>query len=619
MPSCFKTLEMGFIMRATFFGLEIGRTGLSHAQYGLDVTGHNLANLDTDGYTRQRIVSTAYDPFATIGRFAPVEQALVGGGVRVQILDQIRSAYLDRRFRTETTGNAYWDMRAQSLTYIESYFDNVNEQTSINYSLAEFFRAMTIVAQDPVSGAPRTLLQTSAMDLVQQLNNIYEGLIDFQKVENRAVETKTKDINRIADDIAELNKAIYGFEITGMIANDLRDKRNLLIDELARYIDVEYEEYPDKFGHTMMKVTIAGNILVDHDRTNRLGIGYVNNVLDGEEPVGMPYWLNRMEHTIGMREPKAEDYFNQSDFETDMDAFNAMVSAALQADVTAQPKMILLDMNRISGGELKAHIDMRDEMVGGVDSTKRGLPYYIEMVNNLARALVQEINAQHSQGWTNHPEGSETGINFFYEDNAFVTWIGAAPGDVLTWDPDQNGWVNSGGILFTDPAAFGYVRAFDVSQVTARNLRLSDEVIASAFNIAASSVQIQRAGVGDPEDLQQGNNVNMLALNRLFQATGIVINVGGIMKEIGSFDDYCTTIRFDVGSTLNTAKLAAETSRILTLAAENQRTAIAGVSLDEEMVHLVKFNHAYNGAARVITQMDDALDRLINGTGRVGL
>ena len=78
-------------------------------------------------------------------------------------------------------------------------------------------------------------------------------------------------------------------------------------------------------------------------------------------------------------------------------------------------------------------------------------------------------------------------------------------------------------------------------------------------------------------------------------------------------------VPFDVANTLHTAKQAGETSRVLTLAAENQRNAIAGVSLDEEMVGLVRYNHAYNGAARIITAMDDALDRLINGTGRVGL
>lgn len=556
-------------MRGTFFGLEIGRTGLTTAQFGLDVTGHNIANLDTAGYTRQRIVSTAHDPFSTIGKFAPVGQGLVGGGVRVQILDQIRSAYLDRRFRTESTTNAYWETRTQSLSYIESFFDNVNERTSINYTMSEFFRSMTIVAADPVSGAPRTLMQTAAMDLIQQLNMIYDGLIDFQKVEDRAVETKMGDVNRIARDIAELNKAIYGFEITDMIANDLRDKRNLLIDDLSRLVDISYEEYPDEYGHSMMRIKVAGDILVDHDWNNEMTDEWLPN---------------------------------------------------------------------IQGGELRAHLDMRDGVGAGADSRQRGIPYYIEMMNNLARSLVQEINRQHVQGWSDHPEGSKTGVLFFYDgidpnsppegvavfdENDPTLRIGTRFGSIIYFhedgavfdpnDPDQD-WSVVTGTEYS-------LTSDQLKNITAENITLSKAIKDSAFNIAASSARIGRAGEdgADSESLQRGNNENMNALYDIFRETGIRIQIDGEWRDIGGFSDYGTVIRFDVANTLHTAKQAGETSRVLTLAAENQRTAIAGVSLDEEMVGLVRYNHAYNGAARIITAMDDALDRLINGTGRVGL
>ncbi|MDR2571918.1 MAG: flagellar hook-associated protein FlgK [Oscillospiraceae bacterium] len=604
------------MMRSTFFGLEIGRTGLTTAQFGLDVTGHNIANVDTDGFTRQRIVSTANDPFATIGKFAPTGQGQVGGGVRVQILDQIRSAYLDRRFRTESTTNAYWQTRTQSLSYIESFFDNVNEKTSINYSMAEFFRSMTIVSQDPVSGAPRTLMQTAAMDLVKQLNMIYEGLIDFQKVEDKAVETKTGDINRIAQDIVELNKAIYGFEITGMIANDLRDKRNLLIDELATYVDIEYEEYPDKFGHSQMRIRIGGDVLVDHDRSHELIVGWVSNVLDGEERVAMPMWADK----ITVEKPDDPD---------DAAAWARYEAAVFEAS---------LNFAKITGGELRAHMDMRDGIGGGVDSTNRGIPYYIEMVNNLARALVQEINSQHVQGWSDHPDGSRTGILFFDDG------VDPGTGVAVFENPDGTGdriGTRFGSVIFyhdgnITPPGSPNDPSFDwdnitgteysltetqLKSITARNLNLSAAIIATPFNIAASDTRIGRAGEDDSEseNLQRGNNKNMLKLYDLFRKTDVRIMIDGQYRDIGGFDDYGTVIRFDVGNTLHTAKQAAETSRILTLAANNQRTAIAGVSLDEEMVGLVKYNHAYNGAARVITAMDDALDRLINGTGRVGL
>ena len=541
------------MVRATFFGLEIGKTGLTMSQLGLDVTGHNIANVDTRGYTRQRIVSTAYDPFATIGRALPVDQARVGGGVHVMIHDQIRSAYLDRRFRTENSTNAYWQKRTESLRYLESYFDNVNEETSINYSIARFFKAMKVLAEDTVEGAPRTLLQTAGKDLVQQLNLIYEGLIDLQETQNKAVLDSVGQINRIADEIAQLNKAIYGFEITGHVANDLRDKRNVLLDDLSTLVDIEYRDYPDGKGYTKLEVSIGGRVLVDHADTWQVCVREVpNKIPELKDADEAPVW-----EVVWMKDDPS-------------------------GKPIPDPDSPLI----LKGGELKAYIDMRDG--DGIDKNPRGIPYYIEMLNNLARALVQEVNTIHTQGWTDHPvDDSSTGIKFFEDFGA-----GTGPGYVV----DQE----------------------TLLSVTARNIRLSDEVEESEYNIACSSKMIVKQG--SPEELQRGNNENMNALYALFLKKDIALGdkaFGGI--AIGSFDGYATSIRFDVGNTLNTAIKTAENSNTLTIAAENQRLAIAGVSLDEEMTNLIRYQHAYNGAARVITAMDDALDRLINGTGRVGL
>jgi flagellar hook-associated protein 1 FlgK len=157
----------------------------------------------------------------------------------------------------------------------------------------------------------------------------------------------------------------------------------------------------------------------------------------------------------------------------------------------------------------------------------------------------------------------------------------------------------------------------DLSGLHIGNFRLSDEVMESEYNIAASTKQIIRNG--DPDDLQSGNNLNMNQLVLLFGRNNLFLEGADERIAFGSFDDFATRIRQAVASTTHVSRHSAETSRNLTHSAENQRLSIGGVSLDEEMTHMIRFNHAYNGAARVITAMDDALDRLINGTGRVGL
>ena len=546
------------MVRSTFFGLEIGKTGLTVSQIGLDITGHNIANVDTDGYTRQRIIATAYDPFATVGRALSVSQANVGGGVNIKVHDQIRSAYLDRRYRTENTANAYWQKRTESMRYLESYFDNTNEETSINFSLARFFEAMKVLAEDTVEGAPRTLLQTAGKDLVQQLNSIYNGLIDLQESQNQVVDVTVIRINQIADEIAQLNKSIYGYEITGYYANDLRDKRNLLVDELSALADVEYKEYADG-NHTKFEVSIGGKKLVNHVDTWTLGVREVNNgiaELGENKKVLQPYWK----------------YDNNGAAIPDADS-----------------ELVL------KGGELKAYLDMRDG--DAVNKNPKGIPYYVEMLNNFARALVQEVNKLHRQGFNDNVDGSWDGIDFFWakDEKGNYFELDASNNQIDLCDPDKLYLVNAG------------------------NICLSKEVEADVYNIACSSVKIEKKN-GTPDQLQRGNNENMNALYALFIKKDIALGdltTGGI--SIGSLDGYATSIRFDVGNTLNTAIKTADNYVTLTIAAENQRLAVAGVSLDEEMTNLVKYQHAYNGAARVITAMDELLDKLINGTGRVGL
>ena len=657
------------------------------SQLGLDVTGHNIANADTKGYTRQRLITTAYDPYSTIGRLLPVDDAKVGGGVKVKVLDQIRDAYLDRRYRTENNVNAYWTKRTQGLTYVEAYFDNVREETSINTSIDALFRAMKVLAEDTVEGAPRTLLREAGKDLSNHLNSIYASLVELQGLQNVAVKTTVGEINRIAREITDLNKSIYAYEVTDHLANDLKDKRNLLLDELSSLVDIEYREEPDGTGMTKLVVWIGteknagpGAIkLVDHDKYRELGIREVNNVLPDEDPVWEAYWINRLDtgpwnvFFIGPDgRPAGLDLINPginadhsnvsilSSIASDIDNLAINLATELNASgltATAQTMIdqlrelvrdvtvvnsgttvtvkiggtAFVDSNSIptpsyvqfggaagiprsfisNSGELQAYIEMRDS----TDVNTQGIPYYIEMLNNLSRALVQEINAQHRAGYNDPTKGSSTkGIDFF-EDG----WWEDISGNRIQYVSGY--WLDStntqvldalGGFL-SDPDAEGYTYVSNISNVTAKNIKLSAEVLASEFNIACSDVRIVKQGL--PEELQRGNNKNMNELYKLFNKTDISVN--GV--DVGSFDVYATNIRLDVAGTLNYAKKTLDSSTILTISVENQKKSVSDVSLDEEMTNMIKYQHAYSGASRVITAMDEALDVLINRTGRVGL
>ena len=531
-------------MRSTFSGLEIARTGLTVSQLGLDVTGHNISNVDTLGYTRQRLVTTAYEPNSTVGKFRPVSQALVGTGSVVKVLDQIRSSFLDRQYRTEESLFSYWEARTQGLNYLQSQFEGV-EGGTLNNSIQTFFARLTTEAMDTDSRDPRVILKQEAESLTFQFGMVYERLIDLQQRQDVAVTTIVDEINTIAQNIAVLNKSIYTYELNmNQIANDLRDKRNLLLDELSGIIDIDYSTSEDG----KLTVKIGGEELVNHINVRTLDCRTEPNAIPEESYlVHVPYWTD-----------SGDD----------------------------------LDFTNVQGGELKANIDLRDNG----NPSAPGIPHYIEQLNNLARALVQEINAVHRQGYT-YPgagETSVTGVDFFHVDQIM-------------------GLVDDG----TGTMIPGLVD--DLQSVTAKNFRLSQAILDNVNNVASSSVLINNDPNSAGYNPQMGNNENIRKLAEMIVKKDIGITIGGNNISIGGFDSYMTSIVVDVATTLRHSKTVLATKNTQLLDVDNQRTSISGVSLDEEMTNLIKYQHAYSGASRVITTMDEAIDLLINRTGRVGL
>ena len=517
-------------MRSTFFGIEIGRTGISVSQKGLDVTGHNIANVDTLGYSRQRLITTAYDPAVFAMKFKNTELGAVGGGSRVKILDQIRSVFLDRQFRTEQSLQSYWSTRTTGLSYVESLFEG-DDVAKLSQNIRDMFSAFNTLATEGNDSQQRIVVRSAAELLCDSFRQVYDRLEEQQQSQNLAVETVVKEINNYAENIAHLNKAIYFYELDGEPANDLRDKRNLLLDELSSFVDISYYETADN----KLVVEIAGSELVNYMTVNTMGT----------EPYVDPHTGNTYSNVCWL------------------DASGIPI-------VDGSGSTVLLTAAEL-GAELGSHMDLRDS----VSSVTPGIPYYLEKINTMARALVETVNAVHSAGYT-HPAngtGSVTGVNFF---------------DV----PGGN-----------------------ISNVTAKTISLSAEVIASEFNIAASTREIVLS-ITNPDTLQEGNQNNARMLYEIFNRTDIALSDG---TSIGGLNSYMDGVVLEVATALSKSKSFMSNHNIQMLAVTNQRTSIMGVSLDEEMTNLIKYQHAYSGSSRVITAMDEALETLINRTGRVGL
>ncbi len=497
-------------MGSSFGSLEIPKTGLFLSREALEVIGHNIANADTEGYTRQRLVTQSIDPYANGSRFLGINTSKVGRGVESVALDQIRSKYLDKEYRSESSDYGMWDTRTEELEYIETLFSE-DTDSSISKALADFYDSLNELSMDPVSEEIRTNVQQNAINLTETVNHYYNKLVGLQDAYNDKMAVVTEQINDYLTTIGDYNNQIYGFELSGEKANDLRDKRNLALDKLSEMINIEYEENTD--GE--LQVSVDGVMLVDHiDVTKLEARPDLTGVVSGQP-----------------------DYY--------------------EIYLEGTPTVFTF-----SSGELKAYQDLRD----GATLDDFGVPTMLDELNTLARSLAEEFNTVNNAGYT-IPYGaipSQTGID-----------------------------------LFEVPAG-GY------TDITAGNLEISTEFRASVYNLATSDQLVDLTAA----NTQQNNNVNALELLALTTKTDIA--------TVGSFEEYLNSLVVKTAIESAHASKMSESQYYIVANVQNRRQSMSGVSVDEEMVEMIKYQHAYTAASRIITTMDEALDVLINRTGLVG-
>ena len=330
---------------ASFYGLNIAKSGLYYSQSALNLTGHNIANVNTAGYTRQRLIGASLDPASNHGFLAPSAKGKVGGGTTVQALDQIRNSFIDRELRREYAGLGLLASKTDTLVYVESIF-NETVDSSLSSTMADFLKSLNALSNDAASGPLRTSVRQNAIKMTEAFSHYHNQLLEVQKTQNDAMVATVDRINNILADVAQYNKQIDVYELSGERANDLKDKRNLLIDELSQLVDISYS-FDD---NSRMSLFIGGQLMVRHQIAKQLVA-----VPDHDDPVTGLSGLNTI-------------YIDGTNNEAALD---------------------------FSGGELEAYRQMRD----GNSAVQVGIPRIIDQLNQLARSLAEQFNAVHRAGY----------------------------------------------------------------------------------------------------------------------------------------------------------------------------------------------------------------------------
>lgn len=293
-------------MRSTFFGLEMGRRALFTEQRALDITGHNIANANTEGYTRQVADMTATLPYTVPAFNSPVTPMQVGTGVEISQIKRIREGFLDTQIRKETTTLGYWESKQYALKKIEVILREPSDN-GLRTVMDKFWGSMQELSKNPESEGVRALVRETGVTLANTFNQLSKQLTDLKTDADTSIGIKVGEANNYASQINALNKEISVLQAAGQNANDLRDKRDLLIEKLSKLMNITYSE--DAAG--IVTVTVGGVNYVDAttavtgiiNTINKTGLGATLNwTLPPAGPVtitgGEIFGLNEVYTTI---------------------------------------------------------------------------------------------------------------------------------------------------------------------------------------------------------------------------------------------------------------------------------------------------------------------------------
>ncbi|MEK8131735.1 flagellar hook-associated protein FlgK [Paenibacillus filicis] len=533
-------------MRSTFTGIEISKRSLFTQQAALTTTGHNIANANTRGYTRQVVNMVAAKPIEYPGLMRSNVPGQMGQGVEFDHIKRIREKFLDDQMHNENKNLGDWSIRKDTMEKLEAIINEPSD-TGIRQTIEGFWNAWEELSKNPENTTARVLVKERALAMTDAFNQTSRQLSDLSRDLTENIGVKVTDANQKVSQIAQLNEAIYRIEGLGNNANDLRDQRDLLVDDLSKIINITYTE--DDRGYTVNMGTtplVAGNA--------------VSTVLTPD-----------------------------------------LVQDAAQAGI-------------LNSGEIYGMIQSRDFYVAN---------YQYQLDSMLKTMVTGDMKTTLPQGMV-VPEGTQ--LTLVNADGTTETrlFTGDIQARTLTANTDAivkgfNG-LHQLGYSASEPLKSGvpfFSLKSGATDFTAASVTVNPDIVSSVANISTSTRTYMD---GTTEKIVKGNNdmALLLADVRNKRVSFDPDSTGRPVLTDGTFDEFFRSIVGELGVQSQEAKRQATNQQILVDQVESQRSAVSGVSLDEEMANMIKFQHAYNAAARSLTTFDEMLDKVINSMGVVG-
>lgn len=566
--------------------LYIGSSGLQTSQNALNTTAHNLSNVDTTGYTRQQVQQSnrAYVTLSTDPKSIANKQT--GLGVTYSRVKQVRDYFLDKTYRKESGRSMFYEVSTEVMEEVESQLGELNGE-AFQTTMTDFWTAVQELSKDPSSSVTQGLIVQRASEFVQRASAVYDGLSSYQDNLNTQIRQNVDKINKYGNQLLTLNDQIRAIECGGVEhANDLRDARNQILDELAELTNMSFSE--DRYGS--VSVQIEGVDFVKDGTCYEIA-------MKTDEATGFvtPFWPMNASYTTRDDGTRVYNIDGAEVFDLSIE-----ISSDLGTDIGGLKAMLL------ARGDHRANYT--DLAEGKYDSISQSVVMNIQgefdqMIHNVV-TKVNDILAKAA----GVQEGQLT-INGKTDTYRYCTV-----------DPDGYMRMEDGSPiqLFTKVTTDGYekVTTDDGKEYWVMKEEKADspESLYTIGNLQVNPTLMQEPSklgfrlADGSEDKETAE-----ALKAAFTEEAYTLNPN--VQKKTTFVDYYTDLVSQVANSGYVFRSIYENQVSTVEATQSAREQVIGVSTDEELSNMIKFQNAYNASSRYINVISEMLEHIISTLG----
>ncbi|MDR1099135.1 MAG: flagellar hook-associated protein FlgK [Treponema sp.] len=628
-------------MTSTFQGIEIGKRGVQAHQQALNITGHNLTNASTEGYSRQRVEFMPFEPIYLPGLNREETPGQIGQGVVVERIERLRDQLLDRQIVAQASSEGYWTTRDPYIRRMDQIYLEPG-QNSIRSKMDAFWDAWQELSIYPADTAPRTAVLERGKTLIDGIHGRYQALKSLQVQADEDIQLTVRRINDLSTQIAGLNRTIQKVKAQGDNPNDLMDRRDLLVDKLSSIIDITVDQRdPDEFMvHTAGLILVQGQIGrqfsmdrgIDTEGYARITWeetgqdvyfrdGSLAALLDirDETIAGEIQTLDNMtmnfvdlvneihRDAYGANGVRGNNFFSEYPFVTNVNG-----NYDRDGDGVFDSSYIYR-INGTNALEPQAQVGLEGTITLAAAGGNVDVPYYptdtvadiITRINNSGAEVVARLNRDGMLSLKGSPAEAVNGVR-------------VNPDFVIRHVEDSGYFLAGYAGLLNVPGPEG---AYDWGGADAVEGLRGGALNYALAPIAHPSgwIEVNPALVKDPSSVAAGFGENGRAANPgngdAAAEVALLRYAPVMVGRLGTFDDYFADAVGRIGLLGEQSGRALETENQKMKQLHDMRESISGVNMDEELSNMIKYQHGYAAAARFITTVNSMLDTLINRMG----